>query len=126
MDVRGLWGAAVNKFLWQLFGIKEDEIPDPSRRGFLKMLGGAAIVGAAAPKYFFAPERGWNSGIVQPEFQFGFAGYKDLNVATFDHVIPMLVDNLFKTSPLLTRLVEAKPKLFHGSENAIQFQTMKG
>ena len=103
----------MNKFLWKLFGIEEDEIPDTSRRGFLKMLGGAAVVGAVAPTYVFAPERGWNAGVIYPTYQFGFTGFKDLNTASFDHIIPMLTDNIFKTSPLLTSLLE-KPKVFHG------------
>ena len=100
----------MNKFLWRLFGIDEDEIPDPSRRGFLKMLGGAAIVGAAAPKYFFAPEGGWNAGrIVAP-----MLNLEGITAATMDYIVPSLVDNIFKASPLLTYLRDTKPKRFSG------------
>ena len=90
----------MNKFLWRLFGIDEDEIPDPSRRGFLKML----------PKYFFAPEGGWNAGrIVAP-----MLNLEGITAATMDYIVPSLVDNIFKASPLLTYLRDTKPKRFSG------------
>ena len=42
----------MNKFLWRLFGIEnEEEFVDLSRRGFLKGVGAAAVLGAAGPKY---------------------------------------------------------------------------
>jgi hypothetical protein len=46
---------------------------DQSRRGFLKMLGLAIPVAAAAPSYFFAPAGGWYSG----GFVSGLNGYLD-------------------------------------------------
>ena len=49
----------MNKFLWNLFGIKDGDIPeDPTRRGFLKLLGGAAVVGVIQPTHFLAPAGG--------------------------------------------------------------------
>ena len=79
----------MNKFLWRLFGIDEDEVPDVSRRAFLRMLGGAAVVGAAAPKYFLAPNGGWNAGnLVKP-----MLSYEDLSAATIN--IPIMVDKIF-------------------------------
>jgi hypothetical protein len=112
----------MNKFLWRLFGIDEDEIPDPSRRGFLKILGGGAIVGAVAPKYFFAPKGGWNSSSQTENFQFGFSGYKDLSVITNDFIVPQLADNFFKSSPIFQKL--RSNVAFHGGSeirNPIQF-----
>jgi hypothetical protein len=115
------FGVEMNKFLWNLFGIKDDDIPDVSRRGFLKMLGGAAIVGAAAPKYFFAPKVGWNAGNIYTPF----LNYGDLNAATIDHIIPALVDNVFKESPVLQRL--RGNVSFHGGSrirNSIYFDRL--
>jgi hypothetical protein len=110
----------MNKFLWQLFGIYEDEVPDVSRRGFLKMLGGAAIVGAAAPKYFFAPNGGWNAGnIVKPTLS-----YEDLSSITMDYIISALTDNGFKASPLLKRLRNPNPSRFSGGNMPIQFERL--
>ena len=119
--VSRLRGIAMNKFLWRLFGIEEDEIPDPSRRGFLKMIGGAAIVGAARPMYFLSPVGGWKPAIVEPVFQFGFEGYKDLSAVAHDFIIPNIVDNIYKTSPVLTRLMDGKVAKFQGSRNVIRF-----
>lgn len=111
----------MNKFLWRLFGIEEDEIPDSSRRSFLRMLGGAAIVGATAPKYFFAPEGGWNAGnIVKP-----MLSYEDLSTVTNDWIVPQIVDNYFKASPLLTYLRDTKPKRLSGGNLPIQFEKMR-
>jgi hypothetical protein len=110
----------MNRFLWRLFGIEEDEIPDVSRRGFLKMLGGAAIVGAAAPKYFLATECGWNpSVIIKPVLS-----YADVSAATLDYIVPALTDNVFKTSPLLAYIRNQKPLKFSGCNMPIQFERL--
>jgi hypothetical protein len=93
----------MNKFLWRLFGIEnEEEFVDLSRRGFLKGVGAAAVLGAAGPKYFLAPAGGWNEG----GFKFnGVQVYQDLMVPT-NYIVPMLTDNIFKTSPVFVRLIE--------------------
>lgn len=110
----------MNKFLWRLFGIDEDEVPDVSRRAFLRMLGGAAVVGAAAPKYFLAPNGGWNAGnIVKPTLS-----YVDLSATTMDYIIPALTDNVFKAIPLLTHLRNPNPSWFSGGNMPIQFERL--
>ena len=99
--------------LWlRLLGIGEEEEADLARRGFLKMLGGAAVV-AAAPTYVFAPSGGWNSSeftwngarVIQDVMAPETVGLNwfDLN-PEYKSIIPMLVDNYFKESPLLTQL----------------------
>jgi len=83
-------------------------------------LGGAAIVGAAAPKYFFAPNGGWNAGnIVKPTLS-----YEDLSSITMDYIIPALTDNGFKASPLLKRLRNPNPSRFSGGNMPIQFERL--
>src|ERR1019366_1470449 len=100
----------MNKFLWNLFGIKEDDVPDlsnPTRRGFLKMLGGAAVVGAIAPTYVFAPSGGWNLGALaapaSPPFMFMESTARGLN----DFIVPQFKDSMFKTSPMWVHWVGA-------------------
>lgn len=87
----------------RLLGIGEEEEADLDRRGFLKMLGGVAVV-AAAPTYVFAPSRGWTPTKVEPIYQFGFTGFKEMNSVTTDWIVPMLTDNVFKPSPLFSKL----------------------
>ena len=101
----------MNKFLWNLFGIKEDDVPelsDPSRRGFLRMLGGVAALGAIAPTYVFAPRGGWNQGLLAtPEpFMFMESTARGLN----DWIVPMLTDNVFKPGPLFVHTVSHKDR----------------
>jgi hypothetical protein len=103
----------VNKFLWNLFGIKEDDVPelsDPSRRGFLRMLGGVAAVGAVAPAYVFAPSGGWGQGLlavpVSQSFMFMESTARGLN----DWIVPMLTDDMFKPSPIFVHMVSHKDK----------------
>jgi hypothetical protein len=98
----------MNKFLWNLFGIKEDDVPelsDPTRRGFLRMLGGATVVGAVAPTYVLAPSGGWNRGVVEAwrqSFMFLESTAQGLN----DWIVPQLTDNVFKTSPIFVHLAK--------------------
>ena len=103
MDLKKIW--------LRVMGIGEEEEADLSRRGFLKMLGGVAVV-AAAPKYVFAPAGGWNSGLavfdggvkMREPFMFMVSTPRGLN----DWVLPMLADNVFKPSPVFTRLMRGK------------------
>ena len=95
----------MNKFLWNLFGIKDGDIPDPidsSRRGFLRLLGGAAAVGVIQPTHFLAPAGGWSSVRMLPSVFVpdDFTGLSHL-------IVPMLTDNVFKTSPIFMHLSEA-------------------
>ena len=96
----------MNKFLWNLFGIKEGDVPDPTdfvdptRRGFLKMLGGATIVGVAAPKHFLAPVGGWPE-LIGP----AWVPFRQPVVTSLaDLIVPSLTDNVFKPSPLFINL----------------------
>jgi len=88
----------MNKFLWNLFGIKEDDIPDPTRRGFLKLLGGAAVTGVVAPKYFLAPTGGWSQRIVETPSSFMFM--ESTARGSNDWVVSCLTDSVFKMSPM--------------------------
>jgi TAT (twin-arginine translocation) pathway signal sequence len=95
----------MNKFLWKLFEIDdEEEFVDLSRRGFLKGMGAAAVLGAAAPKLFLPPIGGWTPAVIEPVFQFGFTGFKEINAVTFDYIVPTLADNVFKASSLFSTL----------------------
>lgn len=49
-----------------------------SRRSFLRLLGMAAPVAAAAPKYFFAPVGGWHSDVIANPFDIA---YQETNTA---------------------------------------------
>jgi hypothetical protein len=98
-------------------GIGEEEEADLSRRGFLKMLGGAAVV-AAAPTYVFAPSGGWNDGIseifsggmtMQQPIMFMESTARGLN----DWIIPKLVDNVFKPSPIFMKMRGMGPTLWN-------------
>lgn len=102
----------------RLMGIGEEEEADLGRRGFLKMLGGAAVV-AAAPTYVFAPSGGWNktldfSGgmtmaepIMFMESTAGGLNWFDLN-PKYKSIMPLLVDNFFKETPILTQIRHTK------------------
>jgi hypothetical protein len=94
----------MNKFLWNLFGIKDGdipELPDPSRRGFLRLLGGAAAVGVITPTHFLAPLGGWPQDrlIHTPLFS-----YDDLTSVAKYMIVPQITDNFFKPSLLFHAL----------------------
>ena len=117
----------MNKFLWNLFGIKEDDVPDlsePSRRRFLALLGGAAVTGIVAPKHFLAPAGGWHP-VSLTEFtntsrRTRYAAWLDStdyalgaeivvvdgSGKSSDYSVPLLVDGVFKPSPLFMHLTE--------------------
>jgi hypothetical protein len=91
----------MNKFLWNLFGIKDGDIPeDPSRRGFLKLLGGAAAVGVIQPTHFLAPAGGWPQDRIIHTPLFSSEDFTRMSSL----IVPMLTDNVFKPSPLFTRM----------------------
>jgi hypothetical protein len=95
----------MNKFLWRLFGIEdEEEFVDLSRRGFLRGVGAAAVLVAAGPKFFLPPIGGWSPAVAEPVYQFGFLEWKDLTAVTNNYIVPLLTDNVFKPSPLFTKL----------------------
>ena len=100
----------MNKFLWRLFGIEdEEEFVDLSRRGFLKGVGAAAVLGAAGPKYFLAPAGGW----VAPSPNFApILTLEDLNSVSVNYIIPMLTDNVFKANPIFTRLMKSQRRSY--------------
>jgi len=37
-------------------------------------------------------------------YQFGFLEWKDLTAVTNNYIVPLLTDNVFKPSPLFTKL----------------------
>ena len=66
----------MNKFLWRLFGSEdEEEFVDQSRRGFLRGVGAAAVLGVVRPKFFLPPVGGWRPAVAEPVYQFGFTGF---------------------------------------------------
>ena len=101
----------MNKFLWNLFGIKDGDIPeDPTRRGFLKLLGGAAVVGVIQPTHFLAPAGGWprnpdpwpQDRIIHTPL---FSSEDFTRMSSL--IVPMLTDNVFKPSPLFFALTKS-------------------
>jgi hypothetical protein len=98
----------MNKFLWNLFGIKDGDIPDehdPSRRGFLRLLGGAAAVGVIQPTHFLAPAGGW------PRVAVEWVPYRQPELISLSEytrraqlIVPALMDNVFQPSPVFTRI----------------------
>lgn len=96
----------------RLLGIGEEEEADLDRRGFLRLLGGAAVVGVVAPTYVFAPSGGWPPAVAKPMYQF-----KEMNAVTCDYIVPMLTDNVFKPSPLFLQLAKGHHKKHHRGES---------
>lgn len=108
----------MNKFLWNLFGIKEDDIPDPTRRGFLKLLGGAAVTGVVAPKYFLAPAGGW------PVTPVKWVPYhQPVTISLSDLIVPSLNDSMFKMSPMFMHLSEVGtyPRKLHKGRRGLVY-----
>ena len=96
--------------LWlRLLGIGEEEEADLSRRGFLRLLGGAAVVGVVAPTYVFAPSGGWNNGI--SELFNGGLTMRQPIMYSRTIIVPTLYDNVFKASPVFTRLAEVRNQI---------------
>jgi hypothetical protein len=95
----------MNKFLWSLFGIGDEEVADLSRRGFLRGLGAAAVLTATGPKLFLPPIGGWRPEVV---------GWGNITAVTNDYIVPMLTDNLFKPSPLFTKILVKSPTRMRG------------
>ena len=105
----------MNKFLWRLFEIEdEEEFVDLSRRGFLRGVGATAVLVAAGPKIFLPPSGGWKPAVAEPVYQFGFIGFKDLSEITCNNIVPMLSDGIFKVSPVLTKLLVKAPQGLRG------------
>lgn len=105
----------MNKFLWNLFGIKDGDIPeDPTRRGFLRLLGGAAAVGVIQPTHFLAPAGGWpRNPDPWPQVAVKWVPYrqpKTISLSEYTEasylIVPMLADNVFKPNPLFIRAVD--------------------
>ena len=94
----------MNKFLWNLFGIKDGDIPeDPTRRGFLRLLGGAAAAGVIQPTHFLAPAGGWPQDRIIHTPSFSSEDFT--RMASL--IVPMLADNVFKPSPLFFALTKS-------------------
>lgn len=102
--------SGMHKLWLRLLGIGEEEEADLSRRGFLKMLGGAAVVTAVAPTYVFAPTGGWGSKVfdgglaMRSPFMYMESTAQGLN----DFIVPQLADNVFKPSPVFTKLMKGR------------------
>lgn len=77
----------------------EGEI-DMSRRVFLKGIAAASALAATKPIFVFAPRDGW---IVTSTID-SVMTYTNINTVTMDYVTPALTDNIFKMSPIFTKL----------------------
>ena len=88
-----------NILKWMIASDDPELEVDVSRRRFLQGLGAAAVVAPIAPKIFFAPPGGWELQ------ESGIYSMADLNALDMQYIVPSLVDNVFKASPIFTKLI---------------------
>ena len=83
-----------------------------TRRGFLRLLGLAAPVAVAAPKYFFAPIGGWKSDVIfNPENVLNCPSLSAVAAIQMEQVMPELEDLYISSSVLWEELKGFDPKL---------------